>query len=65
MDTGSKVRPAMKHAGATVAEVAYLHSDAAFLFPIVPEAAFGAELLSLSAAGHTNIHGRPVQVRSV
>ena len=25
------------HAGSTVADVVYMHSDAAFLFPIVPE----------------------------
>ena len=52
----------MKHAGATIAEIAYLHSDAAFLFPIVPEAPFGAELLALADAQRPNAHGRPCRV---
>jgi pyruvate/2-oxoacid:ferredoxin oxidoreductase alpha subunit len=53
------------HAGSTVADVVYMHSDAAFLFPIVPEAAFGAELLELAEAGRTNLRGKPVSVRTV
>lgn len=51
--------------GSSVADVAYMHSDVAFLFPIVPEAAFGAELLSLAESGKTNLRGGAVQVHSV
>ena len=59
---GGAAAAAMKHAGATIAEIAYLHSDAAFLFPIVPEAPFGAELLALADAQRPNAHGRPCRV---
>ena len=53
------------HAGSSVADVVYMHSDVAFLFPIVPEAAFGAELLGLAASGKTNLRGGAVRVHSV
>ena len=45
--------------GSSVADVAYMHSDVAFLFPIVPEAAFGAELLNLAGSDKTNLRGGP------